>query len=261
MRRFVVALLVLLVTSAVSRADPPTINLSRIEGAFLEPRRLTPQGERLFFEADVRPLSGGEFLRSIWVTRGTLASTIRIPLQGVHPLIEQRLLGVFGQRLFVYAWSPDADVPGVYVHDLLSSRTELLIRGYVSEAATNREAVFFMIYGGPGEGLYRSDGTRARTRRVRTDTAIGLLGLRGYLLYQAAVPGLPPSAIGLFSSGPTAETLLMVLPTLGETPVIVGDRAFFVRSAFGQVELWSTDGTVDGTHRGPAGIARDHGCL
>jgi len=251
--------------SAVGGAAEPVIELRRVEGqAFSSPRRLTPLGDALVFEASAWASGGMLSVPSVWVTDGTTAGTRRLLFPGTHENFGHRLVGVAGRRIFVQAVSSGRrDGQEVHAQDVETGASERILRGFASWPTASNDELFFAKFSPPGMGLYRSDGTARGTRVLRPGPVQGsFLGLADGLLYEAPTSG----GGGVFFAKAKGTKLLTTLPTVtGIFFTRVGARAFFHSGSGGPDALWSTDGTPEGTalvaSPNPASLQGIYPCL
>jgi ELWxxDGT repeat protein len=233
--------------SAVAGAAEPSIELRRIEAhpPFWGPERLTPLGDALVFEASSDPTGEGFSSPGVWITDGTTAGTRRLVFPRTHPHIGQRLLGAAGRRVFVQAVSSGRrGGDEIHAQDVHTGASERILAGFASLATASNDELFFSAQTfSAGRGLYRSDGTARGTRRLRSGALVDdFLALPSGLLYEAPVSG----DFGIFFAKAKSTQLLTTLPS-DTFFTRVGARAFFPSRREESEDLWSSDGTPEGT--------------
>ncbi len=148
--------------------------------------------------------------------------------------------------------------PARLVHDFFPGRFDgdttlpqlTRLGGVLFFAASDRDT---------GTNVWRTDGTPAGTRRVPfaapagTVTGSGMVGiLNGRMLLGASVAG-DPGAAALFATGEQGEATLLTTVhsnrggSFPAQPTIAGGRYYFQDCGDVRCEIWSTDGTPEGT--------------
>ena len=216
-----------------------------------DPRGLTDIGGQLFFVANDGTGDG------VWKTDGTEAGTVRLgTFRGVMSDAQRRPVASGGLYYFVVdagnnikdLWRTDGTVAGTRV-----------VRNRMAPAFLTdvNGTLYFYADDMPnqaGHGLWKTDGTDAGTSLVTRGVQIHPLTMYrpavagGYLYFPKA--GVPWRTDGTQEG--TAEVRSSSLATSINNAVnlfAAGDRVYFSRSSGGLTELWTSDGTPDGTVR------------
>jgi ELWxxDGT repeat protein len=218
-----------------------------------DPEELTRVGNVLFFSAQG---AGG---RELWKSDGTDAGTVRVKdiRPGSGSSNPTALTDVDGTLFFMAFDGTDG---GLWASDGTEAGTKLVKNVIGSEFTAVGDKLFFAI----ANELWSSDGTGAGTAAIRTfggDKYIGELEAVGDRLFVAVLENTTDQ---LWVSDGSAEGTRLVekvdhveQATGIWTMTAVGDRLFFLRETeFGfdcgctfPSDLWTSDGTSDGTHR------------
>ena len=195
---------------------------------------------------------------SFWQSDGTVAGTLAIqPSPGFWPfpdfLYSNSWFGVAGGRLFFRAglqgeeiWVTDGTTPGSFQVRAVPLPTSSLevYDGYPfpGTLADFGGALFFQATdGASSSGLWRSDGTAAGTRLVKSTSSLDLLQATGSRLFFRA-----GGQLGV-SDGTTVGTQVLSGVPVADLATL-GDQALFLsQPAGGPTGLWKSDGTPAGT--------------
>ncbi len=197
---------------------------------------------------------------SLWATRGTEATTVRLVQRAAFGFFDHRLLvrplgrlfftlddGVHGTEF----WVSDGTAAGTrLVVDLQPGSSSSLPENFV----VHRGRLYFSAVGRQGLAIYSSDGTAAGTRRELAPPALRsieqLISVGRNLFFVASDANLNWS---MWRLGPRGDALKLKTSSVANRPVRLfraGTRAIFLGSdATRGQELFGSDGSVQGTVR------------